>query len=55
VGKYFRWIGKAAVNGMYVRYFLDLQKNKEYYSKRLRAVMQALLTDFANDMRRNEA
>lgn len=52
VGQSFGGIVKAAVGGMYVHDFFGSAKTKEGYSKRLRAVVQTHLMEFADDMRR---
>jgi hypothetical protein len=52
VGQSFGGIVKAAVGGMYVHDYFGSAKSKEGYSKRLRAVVQTHLLEFANDMRR---
>jgi GTPase SAR1 family protein len=52
VGQSFGSIVKAAVGGIYVHDFFGSAKTKEGYSKRLRAIIQALLIEFADNMRR---
>jgi GTPase SAR1 family protein len=53
IGQAFSSLVKAAVGGIYGHEFFGSTKTKEGYSKRLRAVIQALLIDFSDDMRRN--
>jgi hypothetical protein len=53
IGQSFTSLVKAAVGGVYGHEFFGSATTKEGYSKRLRAVIQALLIDFADDMRRN--
>lgn len=53
VGQSFSSLVKAAVGGVYIHDFFGSATTKEGYSKRLRAVVQALFIDFADDMRRN--
>lgn len=53
VGQSFGSIIKAAVGGIYIDDFFGSAKSKEGYSKRLRAVIQAVLINFAEDMRRS--
>jgi GTPase SAR1 family protein len=53
IGQSFTTLIKAAVGGVYSHEFFGSAKTTEGYSKRLRAVIQALLMDFADDMRRN--
>jgi len=53
VGQSFGSVVKAAVGGTYVDDFFGSAKSKEGYSKRLRAVIQAILIDFAENMQRN--
>ena len=52
VGQSFATIVKAAVGGIYVHDFFGSAKHKEGYSKRLRAVIQTHLIEFAEDLRR---
>lgn len=53
VGQSFGSLLRAAVGGAYVDEFFGSAVSIEGYSKRLRAVVQSLLIDFADDMRRN--
>lgn len=53
IGQAFSSLVKAAVGGVYGHEFFGSATTKEGYSKRLRAVIQALLIDFSDDMRRN--
>jgi GTPase SAR1 family protein len=53
IGQSFTSLVKAAVGGVYGYEFFGSATTEEGYSKRLRAVIQALLIDFADDMRRN--
>ena len=53
VAQSFGLIVKDAVSGTYIHDFFGSARTKEGYSKRLRAIIQALLIDFADDMRRN--
>jgi GTPase SAR1 family protein len=53
IGQSFTSLVKAAVGGVYGHEFFGSATTEEGYSKRLRAVIQALLIDFADDMRRD--
>jgi hypothetical protein len=53
IGQSFTSLVKAAVGGVYGYEFFGSAATEEGYSKRLRAVIQALLIDFADDMRCN--
>lgn len=53
IGQAFSSLVKAAVGGVYGHEFFGSATTKKGYNKRLRAVIQALLIDFSDDMRRN--
>ena len=53
VGQAFGSLVKAAVRGTYTDDFFGPAVSKEGHSKRLRAVVQSLLIDFADEMRRH--